>query len=273
MTLLERHARGVTLTQAGEIFLRYARESVVQGDQLRAELDGLRGLRRGVIRILTIESLVPEFLPPLICQFAERYPGVRLDINVGSTDRVIDAVRDLQVDLGVAFHPQVGQDVTVVHRQRAPLVALMSPMHPLARQTKIGLAEAFAFPLALPKVNTGSRLLFDQAAKGAGIYALPALESNSTQLLVHFVRQTQGITFLSHLSAGEMLRTGAIVAVRVKERLMNSSTIDVLTASSRTLSPAAEEFLRMMRNPSQLPDTVPRSGGSSPDCARGQSSS
>ncbi len=248
MPLLERHARGVKLTQAGEIFLRYARDSVLQGEQLRSELDALRGLRRGIVRVDTIESLVPEFLPPILRQLAERYPAIRLEVSVSSTDKVVEAVRDLRVDFGLAFHPPVGQDVTVLFRQRAPLLALMAPNQPLAKAPKIALAEAFAYPLALAMGNTGSRSIFDQAAKSAGLYAVPALESNSTQLLLSFVRQTQAITFLPQVSAAELLRSGEVKAVRIKDRLMNASSIDVLTAAPRKLSPAAEEFLKIVRS-------------------------
>ena len=248
MPLLERHARGVTLTQAGELFLRYARDIVLQGEQLRTDLDALRGLRRGIVRVETIEALVPEFLPPIVQHFAERYPAVRLDINVSSTDRVIEAVRDLSVDIGLAFHPAVGHDIAVSARQRAPLLAVMAPNHPLAKQPKIALAEAFAFPLALTTSKTGSRLLIDQAAKSGGLYAVPALESNSTQLLLSFVRQSQAITFLPHLSAATLLRAGLVAAVRIKERQMNAATIDVLTVASRKLSPAADELLRLIRS-------------------------
>ena len=246
--LLERHARGVNLTQAGELFLRYARDSVLQADQLRTELDALRGLRRGTVRVETIEALVPEFLPPIVQQFAERHPAVRLDINVSSTDKVIDAVRDFAVDFGLAFHPAVGHDVAVLLRQRAPLLAIMAPAHVLANRPKIALADAFAFPLALTTSKTGSRLIVDQAAKAAGLYAVPAFESNSTQLLLSFVRQTQAVTFLPHLSAAALLRARLVCAVRIKERQVNSATIDVLTAASRKLSPAAEELLRLIRN-------------------------
>ncbi len=247
MQLLERHARGVTLTQAGDIFLRYARESALQGEQVRAELDALRGLRRGVVRVVTIETLVQEFLPPLICEYAERHPGIRLDINVDSSDKVIEAVQDLKADLGIAFHSQVGQEVATLFKLRAPLVGLVSAGHPLAEQSAISLADAFAYPLALPMSNTGSRLLFDQAAEQAELHKAPALESNSTQLLLRFVRQTRGVTFLPRLAAGGMLRSKTVIAVRLRDPLLNTSTIDVLAAASRSLSPAADEFLRLMK--------------------------
>ena len=84
---------------------------------------------------------------------------------------------------------------------REPLVALMAPGHPLADQRRVSLADCLAFPIALPVENSGSRILIDVACKAVGSHISPVLETNSIQLMVHFVHVNHGITFLSRLSA------------------------------------------------------------------------
>jgi DNA-binding transcriptional LysR family regulator len=60
------------------------------------------------------------------------------------------------------------------------------------------------------------------------------------------VRQSQGITFLSRLSAWDSLHIGELVAVPIRDRIVNSATIDAVTLASRQLPVAAEEFLRFL---------------------------
>ena len=103
------------------------------------------------------------------------------------------------------------------------------------------------YPIALPLKNSGSRVLIDIACKAAGIYMLPVLETNSIQLRVQFVHVNNGITFHSRLSAADSLTTGNVIAVPIRDRLVNSATIEVITHSSRQLSLAAEEFLRFLQ--------------------------
>lgn len=245
--LFQRHARGIELTSAGEIFLRHARSSLRQVERVRSELDALKGLRRGTVNIQSIESLVQHLLPRAIARFSERHPGISFDVTIDGSDHVVAAVREGRTDIGIAFYSPAERDLTTIFKIREPLVALMSVRHPLAKKPRISLAESMTYPIALPARNTGSRILIDVACKAAGIAIAPVLESNSIQLKVHFVHVNHGITFLSRLSAWDSLRAGELVAVPIRDRIVNTATIDAITHASRQLPIAAEEFLRFLQ--------------------------
>jgi DNA-binding transcriptional LysR family regulator len=245
--LFQRHARGVELTSAGEILLRHAQSSLRQVERVRSELDALKGLRRGTINIQAIETLVPHLLPQAIQRFSARYPGIKFEITIDGTDHVVAAVREGRTDIGLAFYPPAEREIVTVFKMREPLVAVMSASHPMARRSRVSLADCAGYPIASPMRNTGSRILIDLACKAAGIHMSSALESNSIPLRVHFVKVNDGITFLSRLSAWDSLRTGELVAVPIRDRLVNTATIDAMTHASRQLPLAADEFLRFLQ--------------------------
>lgn len=246
LLLFERHARGVRLTAAGEIYLRYARDNLSHVEQMRADLEAVKGLRRGTVRLHAVEVLAHDFLPRVIGQFSERHPGLTFDIVIEGSDHVVEAVRELRTDIGLAFYVQVGKDIETRFRVKEPLVAVMSASHELAGADILALAEVASFPLAMPPKRSGSRMLIDAASKAAGVSLTPMLEANSLQLLARFVKTTHGIAFLSRLCVVEGLRNGEVVAIPMREPLMNSGTIDALTLASRKLPLAAEEFQRFM---------------------------
>lgn len=244
--LLQRHARGISLTSAGEIFLRYARSSLRQVEKVRSELDALQGLRRGTITIHAIESLVPHLLPRAIAAFRARHPGVAFEITIEGSDHVVESVREGRTDIGLAFQPPADPEIVSVFKMREPLVAMMSSRHPLAGQTRVSLADCAAYPIAMPMKNTGSRILLDMACKAGGVHIAPALETNSIPLRLEFVHIHDGITFLSRLSGWESLHSGELVAVTLRDRMLNTGSIDAMTHASRQLPLPAEEFLRVL---------------------------
>ncbi len=239
--LFQRHARGVKLTSAGEIFLRHAQTNLRQIERVRSEIDALKGLRRGLVSIQAIESLVPHLLPRAVTRFSERHPGINFEITIDGSDQVVAAV------IGLAFYPPAERELETVFKMREPLVALMSARHPLAQRPRVSLADCVVYPIASPMRHTGSRILIDVACKAVGIHITPALETNAIQLRVRFVQVNHGITFLSRLSAWDSLRAGEVVAVPIRDRLVNSATIDAITHASRQLPLAAEEFLRFLQ--------------------------
>ena len=247
LPLLERHARGVRLTSAGEIFLRHVQANLRQLERVRSELDALKGLRRGLVTVRAIEALVPHLLPEAVTRFSARHPGIRFEVVVDGSDQVVAAVREGRCDIGLAFYPPADADLVTMFKMREPLVAVMAASHPLAGRARVSLADCAAYPIASPRRNTGSRILIDVACKAAGFHLVPSLETNSMSLRAGFVRVNDGITFLSRLSAWDRLRSGELVAVPIRDRLANSATIDAIVHASRQLPLAAEEFLRFLQ--------------------------
>lgn len=245
--LFQRHARGVELTSAGEILLGHAQSSLRQVERVRSEVEALKGLRRGTVHVHAIEALVPHLLPQVVTRFNRRYPGIRFEITIDGSDHVIAAVREGRTDIGIAFHTPADPDLATVFKVREPLVATMSAQHPLADRAKVSIAECAAYPIAVPPRNTGSGVLIELACKAVGVYLKPMLETNSIPLRVAFLRDNNGVTFLSRLSAWDSLRSGELVALPMRDRMLNSGTIAAVTHASRQLPLAAEEFLRTVQ--------------------------
>jgi DNA-binding transcriptional LysR family regulator len=172
---------------------------------------------------------------------------VTFDVTIDTTDRVIAAVREGRADIGLAFYPPVESDLTTAFKVREPLVAVMSADHPLARRDRISLADSMSYPIALPMRHSGARMLIDIACKAAGIQLTPSLETNSIQLRVRFIYASLGITFLTRLTVWDGVRSGDLVAVSLKDRIVNSASIDAVTLSTRHLPIAAEEFVHLLQ--------------------------
>jgi DNA-binding transcriptional LysR family regulator len=140
--LLERGARGVALTPAGEILLRHAREASQQAERLLADLDALRGVRRGHVMVRTVESFAASTLPRVLGRFRSAYPAVTLDVTVAGSDAILAAVRDRLCHVGIAFNPPADPDVEVLASVAEPLAVAVGPGHSLARAKRASLPSS-----------------------------------------------------------------------------------------------------------------------------------
>ena len=72
--LLERGARGVTLTEAGQAVARGAADVLARLEELEGELTLLRGGEGGTLRVGATVTVCLYLLPPLLRRYRERYP-------------------------------------------------------------------------------------------------------------------------------------------------------------------------------------------------------
>jgi DNA-binding transcriptional LysR family regulator len=248
VALFERHPRGVALTAAGEVYLRYARDQIAQAEHMRAEFHALNGVHRGTIRISAIESLTRSLLPRVIAAFREQHPGVGFDVKMDGSEHIIEAVREIDTDIGITYYSQPASDLAVRVSTREPLVAIVAAGHPLAKKRRVGLRDVAAFPTALTTRGSRSRSLIDAACWNAGVSLSPVLETNSVEMLTSLVARSDTVTFLLRLSAEDGIGAETLVALPVRSEILGMGTIEVLTRVSRKLSPVSEAFLAFLGN-------------------------
>jgi DNA-binding transcriptional LysR family regulator len=241
--LFERHARGVVLTTAGQIYVQYARLILRERDRVRSDIDDLRKLRRGHIRVHSVDGIVAGPLSTAIHSFRLKYPGVTFRLVSTGTQTVAHAVRDGEADVGVAFQPTPERDVKVAHRIPDPLQAVVAPGHPLAKAKAVSLAEVLRYPVALPEATFGIRKLVDARCRAIKAHPQPALETNSIEALRGFARAGAGVTMLPYLSAKREVDLGFVKALPFSDAVLRKSSTEICVQERRLLPIAAQEFL------------------------------
>ncbi len=242
--LFERHARGVVLTSAGELYAHYARSALLDEERIHSEIDDLKGLRRGHVRICSVEGIIANGLTHAMAIFRKRFSGVTLALQVTGTELVTAAVRNGHADIGVAFTSGPESDIHFTLRLRDPLFAIMAKDHPLAKSRKLSLATTLAYPVAIPQKHFGIRTLLDARCRTAQLTINPTLETNSIEAMRGFARSGCGITFLPRLTVKRELEAKQVAAVAMTDRDLQSSTHDICVLRGRSLPSAVAAFLR-----------------------------
>jgi DNA-binding transcriptional LysR family regulator len=244
--LFERHARGMGLTAAGEIYLRYARSVLSEGDNTQLEIDALKGLKRGHLRISSIEGIVPGPLFDAVRGFRVRFPDITYAIKAMGTHQVMHAVRDGEADIGIAFQALPVAGAHIARRIPNPLHLICPRRHPLANSQQVTLREIVQYPLALPDRTFGIRQIMDAACHVHQLRLTIALETNSIQPLRLFARSGLGVTILPPLAAKSDIEADRVAAVPVANSMLSASSVDICVREGRALPTVVTEFLKQI---------------------------
>lgn len=101
--LFRRRGRGLALTEAGEIALRYARRILLLNDEL---IDTMQGAKlAGTIRVGCAQDFA-SLLPAALARFAELYPRMQVELSVEGNAALADAVDKSRIDVALVVGHQ-----------------------------------------------------------------------------------------------------------------------------------------------------------------------
>ena len=149
--LFIRGKRHLTMTEAGSLLYRRAKQLLELSEQTRQEIRSMEGLS-GDLNISLVEGRAPYLLARWIAGFRSEFPQVSFHLWNGSGDEVLERLRHGLADLAVVaapYNPELLDGFTV---GREPWVAMMSIDHPLAREDGefIPLRKLVGQPLFVP---------------------------------------------------------------------------------------------------------------------------
>jgi DNA-binding transcriptional LysR family regulator len=245
--IFERMPRGMRLTTAGELFIKYIRDRSSDLDQVRSQIEELKGLRRGTVRIVASQALAPSFLPRFISSFRKSHPLVAFQVTVGDHLQALKMLRNFETDLALVFNLSDEPDITRICELEQRLMCLMNKTHPLARkQVDLKLRDCADYPIVLPAPDLGGRQLLDRFLLRSSIKLKPIIESNSFEFLRGCLQYDQALTF--QIAIGAVTDSSQVVARHIVDRGFPSGRLVLANLRSRQLPLIASAFSEAFMN-------------------------
>jgi len=240
--IFERRPRGVKLTAAGELFVHYARSQIADAERLGSQVEDLRGLRRGPVKIACSQALALDFLPSQIGEFRKDNPRLVFDIKVMDHDAAIAALLEYDVDLAIVYRATIRPVVRILTSVPQRLVAVMRADHPLAARQTLRLSDCVGHPLALPDPSLGGRQVLDEIITKRDFRFDIMAESNSFEMLRGLVLRSNMISFQIDIGAPKEEFGMGVVGRPIDERDIPRSDLVLCQLRGRILPIAAASF-------------------------------
>jgi DNA-binding transcriptional LysR family regulator len=241
--LFERTTRGLRMTTAGEMLADGIRRWRRELRGVEAQIDDLRGLRRGEVSIVLVEGAA-ELLKRGIAGFCAKYPSIAFRLRTGSAETVVRLVTTGECDIGLTANSPESQELRVERTLLYPLGLVMLPDHPLATRSEIGLVDCADLPLIVPDESISLRGVLDKAwARSVGGAIRPFIASSGINIVKSLVASGVGVGIVSALDAMSEVGRGELVFVPLADTPAPLSIFSLVSASGRTLSVPASLFI------------------------------
>ncbi len=247
-TLVQRSARGVRLTDAGEAVVRHTEAIMARLAEAEAELEAIAGLRGGRLRMAAFESAGATLMPLAIAAFRSQHPAVELSMSMSEPEDCVPLLRSGELDLGIVFESAVKQPddgIERVHLIEDPMYLVLPRDHPLANRRRVRLADLAGEAWIGGQPDCECNRLISRACAVAGYEPRIAFETDDYTAMQGFVAAGVGVSLIAELGLTSVRDD---IVVRDLGRDTPVRQIFAATLADGYRSPATQAMLEILRD-------------------------
>ncbi|MFQ6746213.1 LysR family transcriptional regulator, partial [Bordetella pertussis] len=244
--LFERHARGMVLTEAGQLLKAYARRASLDAERARAEIRELSQIGQKLIRVSANQAFGRELLPRVIGEFREIEPTVRFELNILQSSEINRRVREGEDDIGLSYNLAPPQDVHVQYARRMPLFAVMAPQHPLAGRDMLSMQDIGDYPVVLMGPGSTNRFFIDLCCMHEKIELNIAMTCNNQGAIQTCCQQWGAISFSGDLTVMTPTERGELVSIPMANSELHQRIMHIQTMADRQLPASVGRFVQAL---------------------------
>jgi len=194
--LLQRNARGVEATPAGEALRRQAEIILGLLGKVRDEVNNAADKPSGSVAFGMTATMCGILLAPLVKNYIELYPDVKLRIREGTSFRLRSALLAREIDVAVLNAPIAEPQLIFRPFFIEPFVLVGPANSNLHKRSKISMQEVSRLKLILPVAHNTTRMLIDTAFEKQGLVPHNLLETDDAAPMIQLVAAELGYAMM-----------------------------------------------------------------------------
>ncbi|MGB7728045.1 MAG: LysR family transcriptional regulator [Candidatus Acidiferrum sp.] len=252
--LLDRSAKSVELTPAGEVLFEFAERLLRLRDESMQVVADRGNVVQGPVAFGANEATCLYLLPDILSEFQRRYPLVHISIYRNFSHKILQRLEDGSLDLGIVTLPLKSPNLKMHIINRDRLRFFVSSKNPLAQRSHVTLDEIAAAPLIFPKTGY-TRQVLDKLFRPHRSRLRITMELPSIGMIKTFVAADVGISIISESFARDQVKTGDV-------KLLNVEGVDLyrelalVYRRDRSLPRAVQALIAMIRESRKLQESA-----------------
>ncbi|MCG7381565.1 LysR family transcriptional regulator [Paenibacillus sp. ACRRY] len=215
--LMHRSPKWVKLTEAGELLYVRAKEMVNLYESAKLDIARLHDNVSGSLQIGASFTIGEYVLPRLFSSFAKQYPEVAMEVFIGNSSQVVEAIRDNHMDFGLIEEDIEVQDLTVTPFMKDELIIVAAEGYPLNASVNADLEQLQDQVWILREMGSGTRSSSDRFLAQTGLRVNRSYVFNSSQGVKEAVFSGLGIAMLSRWVVKRELSAGMLKEITIPD--------------------------------------------------------
>jgi DNA-binding transcriptional LysR family regulator len=244
--LIERSKKKFRLTREGQVLYDYSKQIIATYESLHNQLQELKDIISGTIRVATIYSIGLHDLPPYIKRFLKSYPTVNVHVEYRRANQVYEDVLGNVVDLGLVAYPSKDSKLEIVGLRKDAMVLICNPQHPFAKLKSIKLKALSGQKFVGFEPDIPTRKALDKAFREHGVEVVHVMEFDNIETVKRAVEIDAGIAVVPQTTVTQEVTDQTLAAVPIDDGELHRP-LAAIYKRNKVLSPAMKQLLALLK--------------------------
>lgn len=243
--LVDRSQKQFQLTREGQQVYEASKDILHDYEKLLSELQELKKVISGTIRLSTIYSIGLHELPPYIKKFLQEYPAVNVRVEYRRSNLVYEDILHNAVDFGLVAFPNKVRQIEVTSFREDQMVLICHPQHPLAGRENVEIKELAKFKFIGFDPDIPTRKAIDSIFKDFRFEIEPVMEFDNIETVKRAVEIDAGVAIVPSATVDQEVTQGTLAQVTIRGRTF-TRPLALLHRKGRVMTPAMKKFVEML---------------------------
>jgi len=244
--LIERSKKRFRLTSEGQVLYDYSKQIIQTYESLHSQLQELKDIISGTIRVATIYSIGLHDLPPYVKKFMRSYPTVNVHVEYRRANQVYEDVLGNVVDMGLVAYPTKDVKLEIIPLHKDPLVLICHPHHPFAKQKNVKLKALVGQKFVGFEPDIPTRKALDKILREYGVSVNNVMEFDNVETVKRAVEIDAGVSIVPQGTVTQEVHKQTLAAVPLEDGSFYRP-LAALYKKNKVLSPAMKQFLALLK--------------------------
>ena len=243
--LIDRSQKQFQLTREGQRVYEAAKEILHNYEKLQSELQEMKKVISGTIRMSTIYSIGLHELPPFIKRFLNDFPSVNVRVEYRRSNLVYEDLLHNSVDFGLVAFPVKHRQIEILPFRDDQLVLITHPQHALARRTRIEVKDLAGQRFIGFDPDIPTRKAVDVIFREHRLEIDPVMEFDNIETVKRAVEIDHGVAVVPLATVAQEHKQGTLAVIPFEGKEF-TRPLAILHRRGRVLTPAMKKFIEVL---------------------------
>ena len=214
----------VGITTLGEEILNRSRKVLQEINNIKRLTSDINPSAQGNFTIGTTQTQAQYVLPEVFLNFHKQYPNLRIDLQQGSTDHIIELLNKQSIDFAIASgSDELGPDIVKIPCYQWDRILLFPQDHPLGDLVRPTLEDITQYPIVTYHVGDKGKSTFINSCRAENLEPNIVFTARNADIIKTYVKRGFGVGIIASM-AFEAKSDRDLIGYSTKEILPRCTT-------------------------------------------------